>query len=121
MPDFQFVNISRPSDSVKHRRKVRSHAARTIKRDDAVRRQTDPALTTTTTAPDVDADADADADNDEPWSLTAADSIIAMPLTSILSPATPDPFTSWIRPLSPFENFLLKHCPSIHLPRQRPH
>ncbi|KAH6669676.1 hypothetical protein F5X68DRAFT_236372 [Plectosphaerella plurivora] len=106
MPDFQFVNISRPSDSVKHRRKVRSHAARAIKRDDAVLRQPDPApTTTTTTAPD----ADAEAGNDKPWSLTAADSIIAMPLTSVLSPATPDPFTSWIRPLSPFENFLLKH------------
>lgn len=115
MPDFEFVNIFRPSDSVKHRRKVRSHAARTVKRDDVVRQQSEPEATTTTTAPNRDLD------DDEAWSLTAADSITAMPLTSILSPATPDPFTSWIRPLSPFENFLLKHCPSIRLLRQRPH
>ena len=114
---FQFVNISNPDDAVKHRRQVRSHAARrraateqgeeeTPSTTSQGRDQGQSHATTTRTEEDLDADL--------PWDLTL---VPTKPLgatqpdpLSALSPATADPFSSWVRPLTPFEGSLLKYC-----------
>lgn len=125
---FQFVNISKPSDAVKHRRQVRSHAARISKPlEEAVPVPPLPGAEPRLINPDhvagdqpvVPGDALQDdtveeTDRDNHWSLPLiptrpAGHGSANP-SSLLDPSDVDPFRSWMRPLTPFEGTLLKHC-----------
>ncbi|KAM0282350.1 hypothetical protein ACHAQH_003029 [Verticillium albo-atrum] len=114
--DFQFVHISNPDEVVNHRKKVRAHAARNSKarREKVVtyqarRKDEGGALPASATPLRNDSlPGIANRVAREGSEIINARKLSPGPIT-LLSPVRHDPFDSFIRPVAPFEAYLIKH------------
>ncbi|KAG7140828.1 hypothetical protein HYQ45_002545 [Verticillium longisporum] len=117
---FQFVHITNPAEAANHRKKVRAHAARNSKaRREKVaefqaqhraqgRAQHKDAAVVASETSRADRSSAAGGQVLEPLPSPLIGKLIHSPQT-LLSPVWHDPFNSFIRPVAPFEGYLLKH------------
>ncbi|RBQ86465.1 hypothetical protein VDGD_06139 [Verticillium dahliae] len=117
---FQFVHITNPAEAANHRKKVRAHAARNSKaRREKVaefqaqhraqgRAQHKDAAVVASETSRADRSSAAGGQVLEPLPSPLIGKLIPSPQT-LLSPVWHDPFNSFIRPVAPFEGYLLKH------------
>ncbi|KAM0565880.1 hypothetical protein ACHAQF_007614 [Verticillium nonalfalfae] len=117
---FQFVHISNPAEAANHRKKVRAHAARNSKArrekvaefqaqdraQDQPQHKDTPVVVSETSEADRSPAAGGQVLEFLPSLLIGK--LIPSPQT-LLSPVWHDPFNSFIRPVAPFEGYLLKH------------
>ncbi|CRK11594.1 hypothetical protein HYQ45_006302 [Verticillium longisporum] len=113
---FQFVHISNPAEAANHRKKVRAHAARNSK----ARREKVAEFQAQDRAQHKDAAVVASETSEANRSSADGGQVLELlpsPLIgklipspqTLLSPVWHDPFNSFIRPVAPFEGYLLKH------------
>ncbi|KAM0329409.1 hypothetical protein ACHAQA_004716 [Verticillium albo-atrum] len=121
---FQFVHIANPADAANHRKQVRAHAARNskVRREKVAKYQAQardqeaPPASETPSQDDSPPTAVAHLDHDDSENPLPFDYMPIRPAgkpspnpITLLSPARHDPFDSFIRPVAPFEGYLLNH------------